>query len=62
MSALFEQVYIHDYDESKLSFSKRYANCVTIEVIDESDKLLIRSKDVAVRLCLFSLSKLLLNR
>lgn len=53
MSALFEQVFVHDYDETKLSFCKRYANCLTIEIIDESDKLLIRSKDINVCFVLF---------
>lgn len=44
MSVLFEEVYILDYDEETLSFRKRHQQSLTLEVIDESDKLLIRSK------------------
>lgn len=44
MSTFFEEVYLLDYDDETLSFRKRYATPLTLEVIDESDKLLIRSK------------------
>ncbi len=44
MSTFFEEVFLLDYDDETLSFRKRYATPLTLEVIDESDKLLIRSK------------------
>lgn len=44
MSSIFEEVYLYDYDEEKLTFYKRYQKPFNIEVIDESDKLLIRSR------------------
>lgn len=44
MANLFEEVYLLDYDDETLSFRKRYSAPLTLEVIDESDKLLIRSK------------------
>ena len=44
MSSIFEEVYLYDYDDEKLSFYKRYHKPFNIEVIDESDKLLIRSR------------------
>lgn len=46
MSAVFEEVYLLDYDDDSLCFRKRNtAHSLTLEVIDESDKLLIRSKN-----------------
>lgn len=48
MAAIFEEVCIHDFDESKLSFdTAKHPKPLTLELIDESDKLLIRSKAVS---------------
>lgn len=43
MNTLFEEVHVYDYDDENVSFKKRFPHPVNIQVIDESDKLLIRS-------------------
>ena len=48
MSSVFDEVYVFDYDDESLSFRKRNIYPFTLEVIDESDKLLIRSKTVCI--------------
>lgn len=44
MSFLFDEVFLYDFDEENLSFKKRFQKPFCIQVIDESDKLLIRSR------------------
>ncbi|KAI2801235.1 hypothetical protein RDWZM_009526 [Blomia tropicalis] len=43
MSSIFEIVYLLDYNEETQSFKKRSELPFSLEVIDESDKLLVRS-------------------